>query len=419
MREVVDEQIDEMLEKGVIEPSDSPWSSPIVIVPKKNGKFRFCIDYRKVNEVTEKDAYPLPQINAILDRLREARYISSIDLQNGYWLVPLTKDSKPITAFTVPGRGLFQFRVMPFGLHSAPATFQRLLDRIIGPDMEPRAFAYLDDIIILGKTFEEHLDNLREVFRRLRHAKLILNAEKCEFGQKSLKYLGHIVTENGVQTDPEKVASIVQFPQPGNLRQLRQFLGMASWYRRFVQDFSRVVAPLTKLLRKNYRWKWDTEQEGAFQELKRCLTESPILVCPDFERPFNLQTDASDYGLGVALTQEVDGQDRAIAYASRTLTPAEKNYSVTEKECLAIVWGIEKMRPYLEGYHFTVTTDHQSLTWLHSIKSPIGRLARWSVFLQQYDFDIVYRKGALNRVADALSRQPLPCLLYTSDAADD
>ncbi|XP_018578275.1 uncharacterized protein LOC108916491 [Anoplophora glabripennis] len=197
MQDIINKEVDEMLHNGIIEPSDSPWSSPVVIVRKKDGKPRFCIDFRKVNEVTEKDAYPLPYINAILDKLRKARYISSLDLKQGYWQIPLTAESKPITAFTVPGRGLFQFRVMPFGLHSAPATFQRLLDRIIGPEMEPYAFAYLDDIIVLGETFEEHLDNLREVFRRLRMANLQLNPDKCEFCRKSLKYLGHIVTAEG------------------------------------------------------------------------------------------------------------------------------------------------------------------------------------------------------------------------------
>lgn len=407
MQDIINQEVDEMIQLGVIEPSNSPWSSPVVIVRKKDGKPRFCIDFRKVNEVSERDAYPLPYINAILDKLRKARYISSIDLKQGYWQIPLTPDSKPITAFTVPGRGLFQFRVMPFGLHSAPATFQRLLDRIIGPDMDPHAFAYLDDIIVLGETFEGHLTNLREVFRRLRVANLQLNPEKCQFCRKSLKYLGHVVTAEGIKTDPEKVESIQKFPTPRTVRDVRRFLGMASWYRRFVPAFSQIVTPLTRLLRKDVRFKWATEQEDAFAQLKTCLTESPVLTCPDFSQPFTLQTDASDRGLGAALTQCTGDYEQVIAYASRTLSPAEKNYSVTERECLAIVWGIEKMRPYLEGYHFTVITDHQSLRWLHSIKSPAGRLARWSIFLQQYDFEIKYRKGALNRVADTLSRQPL------------
>lgn len=406
MQEIINVEVNKMLAGGIIEPSNSPWSSPIVMVRKKDNTFRFCIDFQKINERSQKDAYPLPFINAILDKLRKARYISTIDLKQGYWQVPLTESSKPITAFTVPGRGLFQFKVMPFGLHAAPATFQRLMDRVIGEDLD-YCFAYLDDLIVLGTTFEEHLRNLKEVFRRLKAANLRLNPEKCQFGKRSLKYLGHLVTPQGIRTDPDKVAAILTIPAPTNVRALRRFLGVASWYRRFVKNFSQIAAPLNKLLKKKSRWQWNQEQEQAFDTLKNCLTQAPVLTCPDFTRPFILQTDASDRGIGVALIQNHSDGDHVIAYGSRTLTATEKKYSVTEKECAAIVWGIEKMRPYLEGYHFTVVTDHQSLKWLHSMKSPSGRIARWAMYLQQFSFDIKYRKGVLNKIADALSREPL------------
>ena len=407
MQAVINEEVDRMLADGIIEPSRSPWSSPVVIAKKKDGAPRFCINFKKINDISRKDAYPLPFINAILDKLRRAKYISSIDLKQGYWQIPLTEDSKPITAFTVPGRGLFQFKVMPFGLHSAPATFQRLMDRILGPELEPFCFAYLDDIIILGETYDEHENNLLTVFERLRAANLKINSAKCQFGRKSLKYLGHLVTSEGICTDPDKVDAILELREPTNVRGVRRFLGVASWYRRFVPNFSQIAAPLNHLLKKGVRWSWGTEQTEAFNQLKRCLTETPVLTCPDFTKKFVLQTDASQEGLGIALIQHGTDGDHVIAYASRTLTASEKKYSVTEKECLAIVWGIEKMRPYLEGYHFTVITDHQSLRWLHSIKSPSGRLARWSVYLQQFDFDIRYRKGVLNRIADTLSRDPV------------
>ncbi|XP_045482795.1 uncharacterized protein LOC123686605 [Harmonia axyridis] len=340
MQEIFDQEVDRMLEERVIEPSKSPWSSPVVLVKKKDGKYRFCIDFRAVNEASVKDAYPLPYISGILDKLRRARYISTIDLKQGYWQIPLETESRPITAFTVPGRGLYQFTVMPFGLHASPATFQRFLDTIIGPEMEPKAFAYLDDIVVLGETFEEHLENLQEVFQRLREAKLRLNPDKCEFVRKSLKYLGHVVTSDGICTDPDKVSAIVAFPAPKTVR----------------------------------------------------------------------ETDASDVGLGGALTQTIKGEERVIAYVSRTLNAAEKNYSVSEKECLAIVFAIEKLRPYLEGFRFTVISDHMSLKWLNSIKSPSGRIARWAVFLQQFDFEVQYRRGSLNKLADSLSRNPLPTL---------
>ena len=403
---IIDEEVSRMLAEGIIEPSNSPWSSPVVVVKKKNGKRRFCIDFRRVNEVTEKDAYPLPQVQATLEKLRGAKYISTIDLTNGYWQIPLDHESRPITAFTVPGRGLFQFRRMPFGLHSAPATFQRLLDQIIGPQLEPRAFAYLDDIIVLGSTFEEHFDNLREVLQRLRAAGLKLNKEKCQFGRTELQYLGHTVTERGVATDPEKVQAIARIPAPTNLRELRRFLGMVSWYRRFIPRFTDIAAPLNHLLQKKVRWTWSEKEEIAFETLRQQLATAPVLACPDFTLPFTLQTDASNEGLGAVLTQDINSQERVIAYASRTLNSAEKNYSVTEKECLAVVWGIRKMRPYLEGYRFTVLTDHQSLKWLRTMDNPSGRLARWGLELQEYDFDIQYRKGANNLVADALSRRP-------------
>jgi hypothetical protein len=280
------------------------------------------------------------------------------------------------------------------------------MDRVIGPELDPYCFAYLDDIVVLGETFEQHLEVLQEVFRRLRAANLRLNPDKCQFGRRSLTYLGHVVTATGIRTDPEKVAAIQQLTTPKTPRQVRRFLGMASWYRRFIPDFSRIAAPLNRLLKKGIRWEWTPEQDAAFDTLKNRLSAAPVLACPNFGKPFVLQTDAADTGLGVALTQYIDGGDHVIAYASRSLTKPEQAYSTTEKECLAVVWGIEKMRPYLEGYRFTVLTDHQSLKWLQAIKDPTGRLARWAIFLQQHDFDIRYRKGVLNRVADALSRQP-------------
>ena len=405
MQAVIDTEVDQMLREGVIEPSHSAWSSPIVLVKKKDGRHRFCIDFRRVNEVTEPDAYPLPQIPATIDKLRGVQYLTTLDLKNGYWQVPLSKASRPITAFTVPGRGLMQFRVMPFGLHSAPATFQRLLDAVLGPELEPQVFVYLDDIIIASRTFEEHIDTLREVFRRLRDARLRLNADKCKFCVNRLKYLGHVIDRTGIQTDPEKTDAIAKWPEPKNVRQVRQFIGLASWYRRFIKDFATLATPLTALTKKKAAWAWGENEQRAFDALKTTLTTAPVLACPDFERQFVLQTDASTTGLGAVLTQYFPEGERVIAYASRTLNAAERNYSATELECLAVLWGVRRMRDYLEGYRFKVITDHQSLKWLQKLESPVGRLGRWAFELQQYDFEVQYRKGALNKVADALSRQ--------------
>ncbi|XP_043865494.1 LOW QUALITY PROTEIN: uncharacterized protein LOC122757455 [Drosophila mojavensis] len=407
MQKVINEQVDELLQAGAIEPSKSPHSAPIVLVKKKTGDWRMCVDYRQLNANSVPDAYPVPRILHILEKLRHARFISTLDLKSGYWQIPMAADSREYTAFTVPGRGLFQWRVMPFGLHSAGATFQRALDTVIGPDMEPHAFAYLDDIVVIGATKEQHVANLKEVFRRLRAANLRLNRRKCSFFREKLAYLGHVISGEGICTDPAKVEAIQSLPSPSNLKELRQCLGMASWYRRFVPNFASLVQPMTKLLKKGQKWIWSEEQEEALQKLKESLTTAPVLACPDFSAKFVLQTDASDYGLGAVLTQEVEGQERVIAYASRKLLKAELNYSATEKECLAIVWAIRKMRCYLEGYRFDVVTDHLALKWLNSIESPTGRIARWALELQQYQFDIRYRRGSLNVVADALSRQPM------------
>ncbi|KMQ84840.1 gag-pol fusion protein [Lasius niger] len=315
MQAIIDREVEDMEAAGVIETSHSAWSSPVVIVKKKDGKHRFCIDFRRVNNVTVKDAYPLPQ-------------------------VPLEPDSRPITAFTIPGRELFQFTVMPFGLHFAPAIFQRLLDSVLGPALELHVFVYLDDIIIISRTFEEHIKLLAEVFRRLREARLRLNPEKCRFCVGQLKYLGHVIDRNGIRTDSEKVSAVANWPEPTSVKQLRQFLGMATWYRPFIADFSKIAAPLTKPTKKSARWSWGETENDAFRVLKRTLISAPVLACPDFSRPFVLQTDASTDGLGAVLTQNYDGGKRVIAYASRTLNGAEKNYSAKELECLAVVWGI-------------------------------------------------------------------------------
>jgi len=307
----------------------------------------------------------------------------------------------------VPGRGLYHWKVMPFGLHSAPATFQRALDSVIGPDLETHAFAYLDDIIVIGATLEEHDLHRQEVFQRLRKANLRLNSKKCSFFKRSLVYLGHVISEEGIHKDPEKIAAVRQLSPHTTCKELRRCLGIASWYRRFVPNFASIVQPMSGLLKKRRQWQWQQEQQDAFEEPKRKLTEAPVLACPDFSEKFVLQTDASDIGLGAVLTQKIQGTERVIAFASRRLIAAKENYSATEKECLAIVWVIRKLRCYLEGYRFEVITDHLALKWLNSIDSPTGRIARLSLKLQQYQFDAQYRRGYQNIVADALRRQPL------------
>lgn len=415
--------LDQMLADDVVEPSESPWSSPTVIVSKASGEIRLCFDGRAVNKVTKKDAYPLPFISRILDKLRDAKYISSIDLRSAFWQIPLTESSKEKTAFTVPGRGLFQYKVMPFGLCNAPQTLQRLMDRLFGPEFDDSIFAYLDDIVIVNRDFESHLECLRKVLEKLQMANLSINLEKCQFCRPELEYLGYIVDQFGLRTDPKKVEAIMQYPQPRTTTELRRFLGLASWYRRFIDRFSDLTAPLTALIAGTQRKKrasigWNSEAQKAFEELKLRLCRTPVLRCPDFDLGFTIQCDASNVGLAAVLTQNTGTEEYVVAYASRTLTNAERKFSATEKECLAVLFGIEKYRSYIEGTKFQVLTDHFSLLWLHKLKDPTGRLGRWAVRLQQFDFDLIHRKGQENIVPDSLSRAPVELSTVEIDISD-
>ena len=358
----------------------------------------------KVNVVTEPDAYPLPNMQEILRKLCKAKFISTLDLKSAYQQIPLAEEAWPITAFTVPGLGLFQFRRMPYGLTNAPATFQRLIDRVLGPELEPHVYAYLDDIIVVAETFEEHKRCLKTVLERLVAAGLSLNPEKCVFCKPEVAYLGFLVNRDGTRPNPAKVEPIKNYPTPKNLRDVRKFQGMASWYRRFIPNYATIAEPITRLTKKNYKFEWLEEQQHAFELLKAMIMLAPTLQRPAPNSPFIVQTDASDVGLGAVLLQEVEGLERVLEFASRVLAPAERNYSVTERECLAVVWAIGKFRPYIDGYDFKVVTDHSSLRWLCQMKNPTSRLARWALELQGHKFTIEHRKGHLNYVADALSR---------------
>ena len=333
--------------------------------------------------------------------------------------MPLTNRSKPLTAFTVPGKGLFEFKVMPFGLHAAAPTFQRLLDRVITPDMAPNAFAYLDDIVVCTKSLEEHTKVLKKVFQKLYEAKLRPNPEKCHFLRTKLKYLGHVVDKDGLHTHPEKVSAIQNLGPPRNLKEARRFLGLISWYRRFIKDAARLSAPLHKLLKKKAKWEWTKVHQDAFDELKQKLTTATVLACPDWTKPLVLQTDASLEELGAVLSQPDGEEEHILAYASRSVSKTERNYSATELGCLVVKWAIWRMRDNLEGYHFTVLTDHLALKWLYKIDNPSGLLARWAMKLSQWDFEIKYRKGADNMIADALSRQPVETCAIEKDADQD
>lgn len=419
--EQVKAHIQELLDKGIVRPSSSPFSSPIVIVFKKNGEMRLCVDYRLLNAKTRKDAYPLPRIEETLDALTGARWFSTLDLASGYNQVPVAERDKAKTAFCTPF-GLFEFNRMPFGLCNAPSTFQRLMERIFGDQSFQSLLLYLDDIIIFSSTFEQHLQRLDLVLTRLQQHNLKLKLQKCHFFQPEVQYLGHIISAAGVATDPSKINAVAEWPRPSTCTELQSFLGFASYYRRFVQAFAKYAAPLHKLVAtvggtKNKRSGgkrpiaelWSEDCEEAFQKLKQMLISAPVLGYADFKRPFILEIDASQAGLGAVLSQDQEGKRRPIAFASRGLRPTEKNmsnYSSRKLEFLALKWAVtRKFREYLLGKKFFVFTDNNPLSYLQTANlSAVEQ--RWASELAVFDFEIKYRPGPTNRNADALSRQP-------------
>ena len=380
----------------------------MVLVEKKDGSVRFCVDYRRLNAVTKMEVFPLPRIDDSLDMLSKSKFFITLDLASGFWPVKMEPSSKEKTAF-VTHSGLYEFGVMPFGLVNAPSTFQRLMESVLVGLSGEKCIVYIDDILVPGATWPEHLQNLRQVFERLRSANLRLKSKKCRLAEREVEYLGYVISEDGLSTDPEKIRAVREFPVPHDVKTLRSFLGLASYYRRFVPNFSAVAKPLHALTKKEVPFDWTESCQESFVRLKELLTTSPILVLPDFQRDFMLETDASGQGLGAVLAQKQgDGLIRPIAFASRTLQPHERNYSITELEGLGVVWAMKHFRHYLYGHKCEVFTDHEALKSLLNTPHPSGKLARWGLTLQEFDVKIRYRPARVNASADALSRNPLP-----------
>ena len=399
----------EMLTGGQIEPSDSPWSAPVVLVTKKDGGTRFCVDYRRLNLAMVKDAYPLPRIDDTLDMLAGKRWFSTLDLASGYWQVSLSPEARCKTAFATHS-GLFQFRVMPFGLCNAPATFERLMDQVLQGLRWSRCLVYLDDIISFGTTFGDALDNLTSIFERLRLYGLQLKSTKCHLFQTSVPFLGHVVGRRGLECDPKKIEDVKCWPVPDCLKSVRQFLGFVGYYRRFISCFADIAEPLVALTGKDVPFVWRPECAAAFLRLRDALVRAPILAFPTESGDYVLDTDASNFGLGGVLSQIQNDQERVIAYCSRALRPSQRRYCTTKREMLATVSMCIQFRSYLRGARFIIRTDHKSLVWLHRFKDTEGMMARWLHTLQQFQFTIVHRAGRDHSNADGLSRVPTsPC----------
>ena len=346
-RAIIAEQVNKMLKDDVIRPSSSPWSSPVVLVRKPNKELRFCVDYRRLNAVTLRDVYPLPRVDDILGRLSGAKYFTSLDLQKGFWQLPVTKDHQEKTAF-VTTDGLYEFLCMPFGLCGAPPSFQRLMDRVLGSLKWTECLCYMDDILIYGTDFKEHQTRLDHVLQVIGDAGLTLNVKKCVFAVSRVAHLGHLVDGECVRPDPAKIEAVVNYPRPETITQLRAFLGLAAYYRQFVQGFAGIAKPLHWLLKKgaDVLADWGPDQEFAFRDIKEKLTTAPVLVCDDGKSEVELQTDASHRGIGAVLLIKTQEGNRPITFVSRKLTPAEGNYHANELECLALVWSLNKLRHY-------------------------------------------------------------------------
>ncbi|KAI2661959.1 Retrovirus-related Pol polyprotein from transposon 17.6 [Labeo rohita] len=403
-REIMKSEIKYMLQNGLAVSSQSAWSSPCVLVPKSDGSFRFCTDYRKINAVTKPDSFPLPRIDDCIDRVGPAKFVTKLDLLKGYWQVPLTPRAAEISAFVTPDF-FGQYSVMAFGMRNAPATFQRLM-RLVLQDV-PDCEAYLDDIVIFSPSWEEHMNSLRTVFARLAKALLTVNLAKCEFAKATITYLGKQVGQGQVKPVNAKITAITEFPRPSNRRELRRFLGMIGYYRGFCRNFATLVAPLTDLLRPSRKFVWSLECEHAFNGAKDLLCKAPILAAPDFSRAFLLEVDASGVAAGAVLLQRSEANlELPVCYFSKKFNESQRRYSTVEKEALALLLALRHFDVYLSANPFPVRvyTDHNPLVFLSRMQNVNQRLMRWSLIIQEYNLEIVHKRGSEMVLSDALSR---------------
>ena len=403
-REAIDKEIDKMLEQGIIRESSSEWASPVLLVPKKDGELRFCVDYRKVNDQTIKNRYPLPYIQDVFDQLGGAATFSTLDLRSGYHQVPLTPESIPKTAF-VCHRGQYEYTRVPFGLCNAPGHFQSIMNKVLAKHIGKRVMVFLDDVVIYSKDPSQHATDLELVLQDIKAANLTLKESKCHFGRAELDLLGFVISAKGIQAQPSKTAAIKQLSIPTGVTELRRFLGMCSYYRQLVPKFAEMAEPLFQLTRKDKVWEWTQTENQAFERLKETLVSNQIMAHPNSQKPYILYTDACDYAIGGILCQEdEEGIERPIQYVSAQLTSTQRRWATVEKECWAVVYCLDKLRCYLLGSEFVVFTDHKPLLSLFTSQMKNTKIQRWGILFEEFGAKIRYRPGPNNVRADMLSR---------------
>src|SRR6185437_10830869 len=390
-------QLQELLDKGFIRPSASPWGCPALFVKKKDDSLRLCVDYRPLNAVTIKNKYPLPRIDVLFDQLAGTKIFSKIDLRSGYHQIKIRPCDIPKTAFSTR-YGLYEYLVMSFGLTNALAYFMYLMNSVFMPELDKFVVVFIDDILIYSKNEAEHEQHLRIVLQRLRDHKLYAKFSKCKFWLDTVKFLGHTISSEGISVDPSKVQEVMDWKPPTSVHQIRSFLGLAGYYRRFILDFSRIAKPMTELLRKDVKFKWDAKCDEAFHTLRAHLTTAPVLAQPDNNKPYDVYCDASGTGLGCVLMQD----NRVIAYASRALRPHELNYPTHDLELAAVIHALKIWRHYLMGTHCNIYTDHKSLQYIFTQSELNMRQRRWLELIKNYDLDVHYHPSKANVVADAL-----------------
>ena len=407
IKQQIEEQVEDMLKNDIIEPSNSIWAAPVVMCKKKDGTYRFAVDYRDLNAVTEPINFPLPRLEDVIDSVGEnnSKVFTVLDLKAGFHQIPLDESAAHKTTF-VTHNGAYAFKRMPYGIKNGSVAFQTAMATVLRGINFKYALVYVDDILIHSSNFDEHLLHLQNVFDRLNDANLKLQPKKCNFAAKRVEYLGHYFSKNGIEVNPSKIEAVKTYPVPKTQKQLKAFLGLTNYYRRFVKDYAKISAPLNRLLKKDTEYNWTSECDQAFNFLKEKLMSSPILAFADTQKPFFISVDASGTALGFILSQkDAEGREVVISYGGRALRGTELKWNICEQECLALVEAIKHFRPYISHNHFTVYSDNIALKWLQNIKDQNGRLGRWSLKLQGYNFTIHHKPGIKNSNSDALSRR--------------